>query len=124
MKTLLLCVALLIWILMAIRLVQMGKLIFLMPSDDDHAMERQTEDMIREAESAVDGAFTIHRPLNGCPSGRTMVADLFTEKDGSKRAGCVLVKSRNGDGRVDYLLPGESIGLSIEIPLPDLERKR
>ena len=54
-----------------------------------------------------------HKPLRHvCPNGTTLVAGYFTERDGSKVDAC---HNPNGDGSIDYLHPGESCSIGIEV---------
>ena len=65
------------------------------------------------------GVFVIHEPEAGCPEGWIYAENLFSESDGSRQPGCILVKGNFGNPygvRVDYLLPGESVKLPIFVP--------
>lgn len=88
---------------------------------------RSTARMIHQAGAeGAAGVFIIHRPESGCPVGWTDAPELFTQKDGSHKAGCYFRAGQTESGslsmHVDYLLPGESMGIGTGIPLDDAER--
>jgi len=63
---------------------------------------------------------TIHKPKSGCPPGWFEFPSMFTEKNGTKVSGCFTPES--GKECIDYLLPGESITITIIPPtrrMPD-----
>lgn len=81
--------------------------------------EVATRDTIREASApGAAGSFYIHAPETGCPQGWNRLDDLFTEKDGTKRAGCLWEASRSGEFHMDYLAGGESASPTLVIPIP------
>jgi hypothetical protein len=77
----------------------------------------------RRAQPSKDGSgattFTIHMPLNGkCPSGYKRQERVFTERDGSEHPACVKPHPP-GENSTDYLNPGESEHMYIEVPEPE-----
>jgi hypothetical protein len=93
------------------------------PEKEDR-LRIETTKVILEGERAQQGAFYIHVPEIGCPDGWLYVEDLFREKDGSTKPGCVLLKQIafgcDFAARCDYLLPGESFSLFIPAgPIPE-----
>jgi len=60
----------------------------------------------------------IHEPKSGCPEGWTKRPAAFTEKDGTKIAGCELPRDSPGfDDCLDYLKAGESFTMNVPLPL-------
>lgn len=68
---------------------------------------------------------TIHRPPEqGCPAGYDLVPKMF-ERHGETWDGCVRHDHKQEPGQfsgsVDFLLGGESMGVSIPVPMPPKE---
>lgn len=56
----------------------------------------------------------IHKPAGGCPVGWELLPGKFSEADGQKVDGC-LNPGDQAKHDVDYLLPGESVRIEIQI---------
>lgn len=82
------------------------------------AEQEATQRTIEAGNRATAGIYYIHKPPDGCPPGWAEQPGLFREKDGSVRDGCEVVRSPDGSVHGDYLEPGESVGIPIQMPVP------
>ena len=67
------------------------------------------------AESETSGMFLMHRPDAGCPENWKYDPVAFSTPSGDI-GGCLLNKQPNGSINIDFLGPGESLGLTIPLP--------
>jgi hypothetical protein len=65
----------------------------------------------------------IHKPKTGCPPGSVLQSDFFTEQDGSHLDACAFNDAFH-EQCVDELRPGESVGFTFHIPMPNIPEKK
>lgn len=82
---------------------------------------QSTVDLIRKANARdASGTYVVHTDPGRSPAaGGWECSWIFVEKDGTSKPGCVAVRGGVPQPfHVDYLLPGEGVGLSIEFSFP------
>jgi hypothetical protein len=83
-----------------------------------------TENMMLEhTKSSIGKAMVLHAKGIPCPPGYKLVKGFFHEKNGSTQDAYVSEKQLKEGYSIDYLAPGESVGMLVPLPPGALERK-